>query len=477
MIPVEISAVRHIHLVAVCGVGMGTLAGMLKEKGYRVTGSDQAIYPPMSEKLAAWGIPVLEGYKPEHLEPRPDLVVIGNAISKGNPEGDAVLARDIPYLSMAEALRLFFFDGKILSAICGTHGKTTSTALLSWVLENAGLDPTYLVGGVLENTGRGYRVGRGSLAVVEGDEYDTAWFDKVPKFVRYRPDLAVLGNIEFDHADIYADLAAVIDAFRQLVVNLPPDGLLVAGIDNPRVRDLLPLAPCATRTFGFRHGADLTGKILDMQPDGMSFEVFTDGKSRGIYRSPIVGEYNLLNILGVIGLTERLGLGDEALRAGLASFTGVKRRQQVLGEAAGVLVIDDFAHHPTAVRVTLESLRAIRPKRRLVTIFEPRTNTSRRAFFQQEYAAAFGAADAVILCEVQALTKGIPGDKLDVERLVADLRIQGKEAWRAPDYPAVLEMLQKCLSPGDQAVFLSNGGFGDLPRKTLAFLQEKDARA
>jgi UDP-N-acetylmuramate: L-alanyl-gamma-D-glutamyl-meso-diaminopimelate ligase len=476
MSAVETAAVRHVHLTAICGVGMGSLAGMLKARGLRVTGSDVAIYPPMSEQLAALDIPVMDGYSADHLAPRPDLVVIGNAISKGNPEGDAAIALGIPYVSMAEALRLFFFDGKTLAACCGTHGKTTSTALLAWLLESAGKDPTYLVGGVMENTGASSRVGQGPLAVVEGDEYDTAWFDKVPKFVRYRPDIAILGNVEFDHADIYPDLAAVMNAFEMLTTGMPAHGLLAAGIDSPNVRRLLSRAACPIRTFGIAADADLTGRTLSQSPEGMEFELLEGGRRRGAYRTGLAGAYNLLNVLGVAILAERLGVSDADLRRGLESFAGVKRRQQTLGEAAGVLVIDDFAHHPTAVRLTLETLKAIRPGRRLVTVFEPRSNTSRRSFFQREYAEAFGAADVAAICEVQALTKGLPADKLDVGKIVADLRAQGRDAKVVANYDAALAWLTAKLRAGDQVVFLSNGGFGALPRRTLAMLQERERK-
>ncbi len=471
---IDVAHVRHVHLIAICGVGMGSLAGMLKARGLQVTGSDAAVYPPMSEQLAAHGIPVLPGYHPAHLTPRPDLVVVGNAISKGNPEGDAAIAAGIPYVSMAEAARLFFFAGKKLTAVCGTHGKTTSTALLSWILENAGCDPTYLVGGVLRNTDASFRVGQGPLAVVEGDEYDTAWFDKVPKFLRYRPDVAALGNIEFDHADIYPDLDAVRAAFRTLAGVLPADGFLAAGIDSPEVRRLLPAFACPVRTFGFAPDAQLSGRVRALDPDRMTFQVTANGRHRGIYEARLVGDYNLLNILGVMVLCDRLGVDDRAFRDGLETFAGVRRRQQIVGEAAGILVIDDFAHHPTAVRVTLAALRDARPNRRLVAAFEPRTNTSRRNVFQQEYAEAFDAADFVVVCDVQAAAKAPPPDKLDVARLVADIRAPGRAAERAADYDAALALLAANLRFGDQVVFLSNGGFGALPQRCLELLQVRE---
>jgi UDP-N-acetylmuramate: L-alanyl-gamma-D-glutamyl-meso-diaminopimelate ligase len=472
----DLAKIRHVHLVAVCGTGMGSLAGMLKARGLHVTGSDVAAYPPMSTQLEKLGVQIKIGYDPANLRPRPDLVVIGNAISKGNPEGDAVIANDIPYMSMTEALRKFFFADRQLAALCGTHGKTTSTALLAWTLSAAGKDPTYLVGGVLENTGVSYRVGQGPLAVVEGDEYDTAWFDKVPKFVRYQPDVATLANVEFDHADIYPNLDAVIEAFTQLVTGLPSDGLLVAGIDSPLVRQLLPKAKCPVRTFGFADDADITARIVDVKETGTNFELLVDGESRGEFHTGMLGEHNLLNILGVVGLLDRLGVSDAELRDGLESFRGIKRRQQVLGEVGGVLVIDDFAHHPTAVRVTLPSLKAARPNRRLVAVFEPRTNTSRRAFFQNAYAEAFDAADFIVIVEVQALHKGMPSDKLDVAQLVAALDRPERPALLAVDYDQVLAFVAAQCRPGDQLVFLSNGGFGDVQRRSLKILADTESK-
>ncbi len=372
---IDPAQIRHVHLVAICGAGMGSLAGMLKAKGLHVTGSDQNVYPPMSDQLDALGIPIMQGYLPEHLEPRPDLIVIGNVISKGNPEGDAAIASGVPYVSMPEALRLFFFNERTTVAVCGTHGKTTTTALASWIATTARLDPTYLVGGVLVNTDASYHVGQGRLAIVEGDEYDTAWFDKIAKFVRYRPDIAILGNVEFDHADIYPDFAAVRHAFSLLVESLPPEGLLIAGIDCPTVNELCAGAKCRVVTYAVDRPADWTGKIESMYSDRMTSRVFARGTEYGLFETQIVGGYNLKNILATLVLADHLGLPLADVQQGLATFAGVKRRQQVRGEAAGVLVIDDFGHHPTAVRVTLESLRVARPGRRVIEVFEPPSKT------------------------------------------------------------------------------------------------------
>ena len=470
---IDVSQVNHVHLIAICGTGMGSLAGMLQTQGLRVTGSDQNVYPPMSEQLAALGIDVMQGYRPEHLEPAPDLVVIGNAISKGNPEGDAAIARGIPYVSMTEALRLFFFHDRTTVAMCGTHGKTTSTALLAWLLTEAGRDPTYLVGGVMENTDSSYRVGSGDLAVVEGDEYDTAWFDKVPKFIRYRPDIAAVGNIEFDHADIYPDFDAVKSAFQQLIEQLPADGLLIAGVDCPNVRAMISLSASSVITYGLTQPADYSANLLAITENQMSFALNVEERTRRQFDCGLVGRHNLLNILGVIAVADRLGLNDDEIASGLASFKGIRRRQQELGEAGGILVIDDFAHHPTAVRVTLDSLKARRPNRRLVAVFEPRTNTSRRSFFQKQYAQSFGAADAVIVCEVMPKGGKMPEDKLDVALLVDKLVAGGILAWHASDYDATLTQVLDHIRQGDQVVFLSNGSFGNLPRRLFQSLREE----
>jgi len=470
----SIQNLKHIHLIAICGTGMGSLAGMLKSKGYQVTGSDQAVYPPMSEQLAHQGIAVWEGYSPKHLEPKPDLVVIGNAISQGNPEGDAVLELGIPYMSMTEALRTFFFADRTAIAVCGTHGKTTATALLAWTLELAGKEPTYLVGGVLENTGLSFHVGQGPLAVVEGDEYDNAWFDKVPKFIRYRPDIAIINNIEFDHADIYPDFEAVLSAFRRLIQELPPTGLLVAGIDCPHVRELLDLAPCRTITYGLDRTADFTAVIDDLDLQRMTFTYSKRGRKQKSYKTSLIGRHNLKNLLGVIALAGELSLSPQEIKAGLTSFRGVKRRQQVRGKVDDILVIDDFAHHPTAVAVTLEALKMAQPRRRLVAVFEPRSNTSRRNIFQQSYALSFGAADLIVICEVFLKGGAMPADKLDVAALVEALNRQGKEAFYATDYAAVIALLSTILKPHDQVAFLSNGAFGNLPVRALNMLQERE---
>ncbi len=474
---IDPTKVRHIHLIGICGTAMGSLAGMLKSRGYRVTGSDVNVYPPMSEQLAALGIEIRQGYLPEHLDPAPDLVVIGNVVSRGNPEGDAVLARGLPYQSMVETLRTFFFADKTLIAMCGTHGKTTSTAMLAHVLNAAELDPTYLIGGVLENTQASYRVGNGEWAAVEGDEYDVAWFDKTPKFLRYRPDVAAVGNIEFDHADIYPDLDSIVRVFGELIETLPHDGLLIAGVDCPRVRALLPRASCPVVTYALDHPADLSARLVAGSAMHTAFELVEHGMPTARFSMNQFGRYNLLNALGVIAAARRTGLRDEQIAAGLQTFAGAKRRQQVLGEAGGVLVIDDFAHHPTAVRVTLEALREARPERRLVAVFEPRTNTSRRRIFQEEYARAFGAAAAVIICEVFAKHGKVPEDKLDVAALVEQIGRGGAQAIYAENYDEVSAALAGIMQEGDQLVFLSNGGFGNLPRKTLAELQHKAGEA
>ncbi|HPQ67728.1 MAG TPA: UDP-N-acetylmuramate--L-alanine ligase [bacterium] len=470
---IDPTQVRHIHLIGICGTAMGSLAGMLKSRGYRVTGSDVNVYPPMSDQLAALGIEIRQGYLPEHLDPAPDLVVIGNVVSRGNPEGDAVLARGLPYQSMVETLRTFFFADKTLIAMCGTHGKTTSTAMLAQVLNAAEVDPTYLIGGVLENTQASYRVGNGAWALVEGDEYDVAWFDKAPKFLRYRPDVAAVGNIEFDHADIYPDLDSIVRVFGELIETLPREGLLIAGVDCPRVRSLLPRASCPVVTYGLDHPADLSARLVAGPAMHTTFDLLEHGSPTARFTMNQFGRYNLLNALGVIAAARRVGLRDEQIAAGLQSFAGAKRRQQVLGEAGGVLVIDDFAHHPTAVRVTLEALREARPERRLVAVFEPRTNTSRRRIFQEEYARAFGAAAAVIICEVFAKHGRLPADKLDVAALVGQIGRNGTTAIYAENYDDVSAALAAMVQQGDQLVFLSNGGFGNLPRKTLAGLQRK----
>ncbi len=463
--------VRAVHLMGICGTGMGALAGMLQEAGYAVRGSDENPYPPMSDFLARRHIPVASGYRPENLEPRPDLVVVGNVVRRDNPEVRALAAAGIPYLSLPQAVTGFFVQDRLSIVVCGTHGKTTTASLLASALATAGRDPSFLVGGILRGLDSSYRLGSGGCFVVEGDEYDTAFFDKGPKFLHYRPRVAVLTSVEFDHADIFADFAAVQEVFRRLVAVLPPDGLLVACFDDPVVRELAGAAPCAVAAYG--SGAACGWRLAACDPGAGRLEVERNGAAYGTFTVPLPGRHNALNGLAVIAVLDWLGVDRQRIAAGLAGFAGVRRRQEVRGEAAGVTVIDDFAHHPTAVRETLAAIRARYAGRRLVAVFEPRTNSSRRRVFQQAYAAAFASADRVLVRE-PVPHRAIPrAEMFSAARLAADLRERGIPAAHFPDAGAIVARLTAEARPGDVVVVLSNGGFEDIHRRLLHSLRQR----
>ncbi|MEW6218339.1 MAG: UDP-N-acetylmuramate:L-alanyl-gamma-D-glutamyl-meso-diaminopimelate ligase [Thermodesulfobacteriota bacterium] len=467
--------IRHIHVMGICGTGMAALAGLLQEAGFVVTGSDTATYPPMSLFLAEKGIPVAEGYRAANLDPRPDLVVVGNVIRATNPEAQALAALAVPYLSMPQALGHFFLAGARSLVVAGTHGKTTTSSLLASVLHHAGLTPGFLIGGLVQGFGANHALGGGQYFVVEGDEYDTAFFDKGPKFLHYRPGIAILTSIEFDHADIYADLAAVEAAFRRLVGILPADGGLVAWGDDPKVRAVAAGALCPVELYGEGPANDWRLAAVEPQGTGSRFAVEHRGQAYGTFVLPMPGRHNAANALAVIAVLHRLGLAPEAIAAGLASFAGVRRRQEVRGTEAGVTVIDDFAHHPTAVRVTLAGLRQAYPGRRLVVVFEPRTNTSRRNIFQAEYAAAFGDADRVLLREPLPMD-GLPAsERFSSARLAADLAAAGQQAASFADTGAILADLGTTLRPGDLVAILSNGGFDNIHQRLLAQLRAQAA--
>ncbi|MDA8165267.1 MAG: UDP-N-acetylmuramate:L-alanyl-gamma-D-glutamyl-meso-diaminopimelate ligase [Desulfobacteraceae bacterium] len=463
--------VRRIHLMGICGTGMGALAGMLKAAGYEVTGSDQHVYPPMSDFLAASGIPVAEGYKAANLEPRPDLVVVGNVITRQNPEAQALAAAAIPYLSFPQTLSRCFILGKMSLVVAGTHGKTTTSSLLATLLHTAGLAPSFMIGGLVQAFGRNYTLGDGPHFVAEGDEYDTAFFDKGPKFLHYRPHIVILTSIELDHVDIYRDLEAVKTSFRRLVAIMPPDGCLVACLDDPVVAEVTAAAPCPVLGYGL--GPRLAWRLadLDIAPGATSFTVLKEGMDYGRFSSILPGRHNALNALAVIAVLDRLGVGREPIAAGLRSFAGVKRRQEVRGTVRGVTVIDDFAHHPTAVRETLAALRAAYAGRRLVAVFDPRTNTSRRKVFQQAYVEAFDDADLVLVREPEGMDKIPEAERFSAAQLVADLVRRGRAARYFTDTEGVLGFLRQAAAAGDVVAILSNGGFDNIHNRLLALLQ------
>jgi UDP-N-acetylmuramate: L-alanyl-gamma-D-glutamyl-meso-diaminopimelate ligase len=464
--------VRHIHLMGICGTAMAALAGMLKDSGYVVTGSDENVYPPMSDFLVQAGIPVMQGYRSENLESKPDLVVVGNVIRAVYPEAQHLAQLGLPYLSMPQALGHFFLSQHIKPVVvAGTHGKTTTASLLATVLHQAGYSPGCFIGGLVEAFGANYRIGTGELFVVEGDEYDTAFFNKVSKFLHYRPYYAIITSIEFDHADIFADLEAIKASFRNFIRLLPPEGLLVACLDDPVVAELVADSPA--RVIGYGSKAAASWRLGEVQAAGLtsSFPVWKDGLLRGEFTLPMPGQHNALNALAVIALLTELGLAHEEISQGLISFQGVKRRQQIRGEVQGITVVDDFAHHPTAVRETIRALRLAWPQRRLLIVFEPRTNTSRRAIFQHEYARAFAGADMVLVREIVPLAYATPDGNFSSEQLAAALNQQGIPAHFFPDTEGILDFLFKKAQSGDVIAILSNGGFDNIHQRLLERLE------
>ena len=455
-------AAKRIHLVGVAGTGMGSFAGMLKAAGYEVTGSDEKVYPPMSDMLEAWGVEVLTPYSPANLDAaKPDLVIIGNVIRRVNVEATAVRARGIPQMSFPAAFGSLVLDGKHSVVVAGTHGKTTTSALLSHVLVSAGTDPTFLVGGVTLNYDGNFRNGNGPFVVVEGDEYDTAYFDKGPKFLHYHARTALLTSVEFDHADIYRDMAHYESAYDKFAATIPADGFLAVAASYPNAVTIARRsAKCFVATYAAHGDAEYVTEDLTFGPEGARFAIREPRGHAGKFLLPMSGHHNVENAVGVYAACRALGLKADQIREGFASFTGVKRRQEIRGEVNGVLVIDDFAHHPTAVRETITAIRLRYPDRRLWAVFEPRSNTSRRNIHQSEYAHAFlGAARASI--RVPEPHDKVPVDEqLDIGAVVAALQAQGIDADASPDVDVLVQGVLNGARPGDVLLVMSNGAFG-----------------
>ena len=466
---------KHIHLIAACGTGMGSLAGMLKASGYHVTGSDQHVYPPMSTQLQAWGIPLYNGFHPEHLAPRPDLVIVGNAVSRDNPEAVATQQTGIPVMSFPQALAHFFIQERHSVVVTGTHGKSTTTALIAWLLQHAGYEPGFFVGAVMRNIDGTFGLGQGPHFVVEGDEYDSAYFDKDPKFLHYRPRTAVLTSLEFDHADIYRDLDHVRSAFARFVPLLPTDGCLVACHDAPHVRELLTTVPSAApiHTYGLEPGAEWQAVAWPADATGTHITVHHHGQPFGSFLSPLFGPHNVQNVLAAVVVAHRLGLSPPQVAAGLATYAHIKRRCEVRGVVRGITVLDDFAHHPTAVRVTLEGVRQAYPGARLWAVFEPRSATSRRAVFQHEYAQAFRVADRVLVADVYHHKEQLPPEaRFSPKTLVEALREHGVGAWFYPTTEEIIAHLCRDAQSTDVLLIMSNGGFDNIHQRLLAALEQ-----
>jgi len=456
---------KHIHLIGFCGTAMASLAGMLKERHFRVTGSDLAAYPPMSDFLDSLGIPVSQPFAVENLSPRPDLVVIGNAISRGNLELEHVLDHRLRFCSLPQLLHDEFLEGKEVLVVAGTHGKTTTTSMLSWVFEVAGTKPSFLIGGIAENFGRSFQLGSGKHFILEGDEYDTAFFDKGPKFLHYFPDAVILTSVEFDHADIYKDLDAVETAFKRLVNLVPRRGRMVAFDTGESVERCVRRAFCPVERYGKSEGATWRIRELELHPDRTSWSVVRDGKLWSEFEFSLAGEYNVWNATAAAGMAASYGIPPEVIAEALRTFKSVKRRLEVKAEVNGITIIDDFAHHPTAIAVTLNALRSRYPGRRLWAILEPRSNTLRRNVFQDDLAKSLAIADEVVIANVFRSDAIPEAERLDIAAVAANLGRLGRRARVIADVDSIVRMTAPEMLPGDVIGILSNGGFGGIYEK------------
>lgn len=459
----------HIHLIGVAGTAMASLAAMLQRRGHRVTGSDAGIYPPMSEFLRNEAIETFDGYAAAHVDPAADLVVVGNAISRGNPELEIVLARRQRYCSLPERIRDEFLWQARSIVVAGTHGKTTTTSLVAWVLTHAGLDPSLLVGGIAGNFGVSYRLGQGADFVIEGDEYDSAFFDKTAKFLKYVPDTVVVNNVEYDHADIYPDVGAITTAFQRLLRLVPSTGRIFLGADDAGAASLRPAGLGRVETFGVGDGADWQGREVEAGPTSTSFTVVHAGEALGRVTLPMTGLHNVRNALAAVAVAASRGVPFATVADALATFAGVKRRLELRGRAAGVAVYDDFAHHPTAIAETLRGVRRAHPAARLWAIFEPRSASSCRRVFQHAFAEAFDEADRIVLASV--FRSSLPeAERLSVPDLVRDLTARGLHARHCDGVAAIVDTVAAEARDGDLVVVMSNGAFDDIHARLLTAL-------
>jgi UDP-N-acetylmuramate: L-alanyl-gamma-D-glutamyl-meso-diaminopimelate ligase len=467
----------HFHLSGIGGAAMAPLAGMLAETGHRVTGSDTGVYPPASTLLEGLGIRWKNGFDAANLEPAPDIVVLGNALSRGNPEVEAVLDRKIPYRSLPQTLEEFFLPGRDPLVVTGTHGKTTTTSMLSWILHHAGRRPNFLIGGVAENFGRSFGLGGGEEFVLEGDEYDSAFFDKAPKFLHYHPEEIIITSLEFDHADIYENLAAIELQFRRLVNLVPRSGRIVAWGESDTVRGAVQKTFCPVETYGFTPGVDWLAGDLEITDGETRFRVSYRGREVARVRMALAGRHNVLNAVAALAIAHGRGVSGEAVAEAMAEFRGVLRRLEVKGDFSGVLVVDDFAHHPTAIRVTIEAARHRWPGRKLWAVFEPRSNTMRRKVFEADLAASLATADAAVLGAVNRASLLGDEERLSPARVLDFVRRAGRQAEGFDSAEEIAEYLASETRPGDLVLVMSNGSFDGLCGKLLGKLQERDAPA
>ena len=469
---------RHIHLCGICGTAMASLAGLLQLEGHRITGSDKAAYPPMSDLLEGLGIPILEPYAEANLDSAPDLVVIGNALSRGNPEIERILDERIPFTSMAALLHEEFLVGRESLVVAGTHGKTTTTSMLAWIYQvaarqNPALEPSFLIGGVAENFGTSFQLRPTRTFIVEGDEYDTAFFDKGPKFLHYFPDALILTHVEFDHADIYADLEAVKTSFKRLVNLVPRRGLIVAYDGNANVSECVANALCRVERYGFAETSEWRIQNLRYEGGLTHWEVWRAGVLWAELKMSLVGEYNALNATAAAALATGQGIAKDAIVEALATFKSVKRRLEVRAVVGGITVIEDFAHHPTAIRETLRALRSVYPNSRLWAILEPRSNTLRRKVLEADLIKSLRLADRVVLAAVYQQQRIPEAERLNPEEVVAALNVAGTKAALCPDVETILKEVVPQLEAGDVVAILSNGGFDGIYEKLPARLRER----
>lgn len=458
----------HIHLMGICGTAMASLAGILKDRGFKITGSDQNVYPPMSTQLQEQGIEIMQGYKAENLNPAPDFVVVGNVISAHYEEAAALLKTNIPYASLPETIRDVVIEDRHSLVVAGTHGKTTTTSMLAWVAEQAGLNPGFLIGGIPNNFKKSFQNPKGDHWVIEGDEYDTAFFAKVPKFLYYKPRSVILTSVEFDHADIYKDLIAVVLAFRSLLEIIPKDnGILIHNAEDENIPKIIGTYTGKKVSYGFENG-DWTISDLQFLREGLSFDVLHKGQKEDNLFLPMFGQYNVTNAVAVYAMAKELGWNVN-LKEAFASFKGVKRRQELIGEPNGIQVIEDFAHHPTAVAATIASFQKRRDRGKLFVVFEPRSNTSRRKIFQQAFTGALAQADEVYICRPQMGTQlSNPAELMDVDEMVRDLKVPAKSFTEVEE---AISGIKAHAQPGDTVLIMSNGAFQGIYGKILKSLE------
>jgi UDP-N-acetylmuramate: L-alanyl-gamma-D-glutamyl-meso-diaminopimelate ligase len=462
------SEIKSVHFVGIGGTAMASAAAAMQDKGFAVTGSDQNVYPPMSTFLAGKQIAVMNGYAERNLAHKPDLVVIGNAISRGNPEAEFVLDHKLRYCSLPELLREFFIRGKRSIVVAGTHGKTTTTALLAWVFEHNQLNPSFLLGGIPNNLGQGARFTDSEWFIIEGDEYDTAFFDKRSKFVHYQPEVGVINNLEFDHADIFENLDAIKKTFSHFIRIIPRNGLLLGNGDDANLAPLLDVTHCPVKRFGLGEDNAVHAFNIRYGPTASEFEIPSFK-----FHLNLIGEFNVRNALAVVACAKHCGLKNHQIQSAFETFKGVKRRMEVRGIAGGVTLIDDFGHHPTAIRETLAALRVKYPTQKIWALFEPRSNTTRRNVFQTDLVGAFGRADAVVVSQVARLEQIAPEERLNPEKLMQDLQASGRDATYLPDADSIVAHVAKNVQGGDIVVVFSNGGFDGIHTKLLERLNRR----